>query len=81
MEIMMVAELLADELAAREWTRFDLADRMGCSLTVVDDLLAGTQRVTDTIATQLSTALGTSALLWSRLDTASIMPTFPPASL
>ena len=61
-------ELLREELEAREWSQMDLAEILGVSHRLVNEIIAGKRVVTPETALGLSAALGTSAQLWLNLE-------------
>lgn len=61
-------ELLAEELAARGMTQFQLARQMGRPLQAINEIVRGKKRITGETALQLAEALGTSPELWMRLE-------------
>lgn len=61
-------EFLKDELEARGWTQTKLADLMGRSVKVVNDIILGKRSITPRTARELGYALGTSAELWWNLE-------------
>jgi HTH-type transcriptional regulator / antitoxin HigA len=61
-------EILRDELAERGWTPAGLAGRMGQPVGIVRQIIAGERAISPETARALSAALGTSAVLWTNLD-------------
>ena len=57
-------EFLADEIDARGMTQKALADAMGRSPKVVNEIIGGKKSITAQTALQLEAALGISALFW-----------------
>ena len=62
--------LIQEELEARGWTRETLAKEMGCSLRLVDEILANKRRITLMTAYMLSDAFGTGIKFWRNLQSA-----------
>lgn len=63
-EVSPPGRLLQRELDARDWAQADLAEIMGRSKTVVNDIIQGKRVISPEIARRLADALGTSAELW-----------------
>lgn len=63
-------ELLAEELHARGMSPLSLSSEIGLPLEVVQDLLSGELELTVEIAGRLETALGISAVFWTRMEAA-----------
>lgn len=61
-------EFLAEEIEARDMSQADLADRMGCTLRFVEDIVRGAEAITPAVARDLEAALGISAGFWERLE-------------
>lgn len=61
-------EFLREELAERGWTQADLADILGKSLPLVNEVICGKREITPATAQALSAALGTSAQFWLNLE-------------
>lgn len=60
--------ILKEEIEFRGITQKELADLMGRSFEVIDDIVLGKRAITKTTATQLQTALGISAQFWLNLE-------------
>jgi HTH-type transcriptional regulator/antitoxin HigA len=60
--------ILRRELAARGWTQRDLAEVMGRPQQAISEIVRGSKRITAETALELAAALGTSAVVWLRLD-------------
>lgn len=63
-------EFIRDELEARGWTQEDLAEILGRPLRTVNQIIAGKKAITPQTAQELAAAFGTTAELWSNLETA-----------
>ncbi len=67
-EVFPPGDFIAEELDARGWTRRDLAERLGCSLCTVQEIIAGKQAISPETAKGLGAAFGTGAQLWLNLE-------------
>lgn len=75
------AEILGDEIDARDWSRAEFAARLALSEAATADILTGRVRITPKLARQIGAALGTSAELWENLQAADVRDgDEPPAS-
>lgn len=61
-------ETVLDIASEREWTRQQLADRLGLSARHLDLIVAGRLPVTEAIAQRLHSALGAPAQFWLRRE-------------
>ena len=61
-------EMIKDEIVARGLTQKDLAQKMGVSYTVFNEILNGKRPVTTEYALLLEAALGTDANIWLGLQ-------------
>lgn len=61
-------EMIKDEIIARGLTQKDLAQQMGVSYTVFNEILNGKRPVTTEYALLLEAALGTDANIWIGLQ-------------
>ena len=61
-------EMIKDEITARGITQKELAQRMGVSYTVFNEILNGKRPVTTEYALLLEAALGTDANIWIGLQ-------------
>ena len=61
-------EMIKDEIIARGMTQKDLAQQMGVSYTVFNEILNGKRPVTTEYALLLEAALGTPASIWIGLQ-------------
>ena len=61
-------EMIKDEIMARGITQKDLAQKMGVSYTVFNEILNGKRPVTTEYALLLEAALGTDANIWLGLQ-------------
>ena len=61
-------EMIKDEIVARSLTKKDLAQQMGVSYTVFNEILNGKRPVTTEYALLLEAALGTNANIWLGLQ-------------
>jgi HTH-type transcriptional regulator/antitoxin HigA len=62
-------EFIRDELEARDWTQEDLAEILGCSLRLVNEVIKGRRAITIETARRLGDAFGTGAQFWLNLET------------
>ena len=62
-------EMIKDEIMARGLTQKELAQQMGVSYTVFDEILNGKRPVTTEYALLLEAALGINANIWIGLQT------------
>lgn len=62
-------EMIKDEIEARGMTQKELAEKMGVSYTVFNEILNGKRPVTTEYALLLEAALGIDAGIWLRLQT------------
>lgn len=69
-EVFSPGEILRDELEERGWTQTDLADILGRSVGLVNEVIAGKRGITPETARGLAAALGTSPQFWMNLDAA-----------
>jgi HTH-type transcriptional regulator/antitoxin HigA len=60
--------ILKKELEARGWDQKDLAEIMGRPAQAINEIISGAKRVTPETALELAQALGTSAELWTNLE-------------
>jgi len=65
------AEYLRDELDARGWSVETFAERSGLRRDTVDELLAGTRKITKLTALCIGRAFGVSPETWERLQAAA----------
>lgn len=61
-------EFLKDALESRGWSQIDLADIIGRSPAVVNEIIMGKRSITPETAKALAEAFGTSAQLWMNLE-------------
>lgn len=61
-------EFIKEELEAREWTQQSLAEIMGRQTSVVSAIVNGKRAISLDIATELSSAFGTSVDYWMNLE-------------
>ena len=61
-------EILAEELEARSMTQSELADRLGRSQRVIDEIIRGDQAITPDTAIALFKVLGIEASYWVNLE-------------
>ena len=61
--------ILRREIEHRDISRQALADQMGCSIELVNDIISGAASVTPDIAADIQSALGIKAYLWLNLET------------
>jgi HTH-type transcriptional regulator / antitoxin HigA len=60
---------LSRELEARNWTQKDLAEIMDRPVQAINAIVKGTKQITPETALELAAAFGTSAELWTNLET------------
>ena len=70
LELFPPGDFIRRELEARDWGQQDLADIMGCSLRLVNEVVTGKRAITPETAKLLGGALGTSPQLWMNLESA-----------
>ena len=68
-ELIHPGEMIKDEIIARGMTQKELAQQMGVSYTVFNEILNGKRPVTTEYALLLEAALGTDANIWLGLQT------------
>ena len=68
-ELIHPGEIIKDEIIARGLTQKELAQQMGVSYTVFNEMLNGKRPVTTECAMLLEAALGTDAKIWIGLQT------------
>ena len=67
-ELIHPGEMIKDEIMARGLTQKELAQQMGVSYTVFNEILNGKRSVTTEYALMLEAALGTNANIWLGLQ-------------
>lgn len=67
-EVFPPGEFIKEELEARGWTPSDLAGLLGCSVRLVDEIIAGKRGITSETAQGLARAFGTSAQLFLNME-------------
>jgi HTH-type transcriptional regulator/antitoxin HigA len=67
-EVFPPGELIKEEIEARGWTQIDLAEIIGKSARLVNEVIAGKRAVTPDTARALADAFGTSAQFWMNLE-------------
>lgn len=67
-ELIHPGEIIKDEIMARSMTQKELAQQMGVSYTVFNEILNGKRPVTTEYALLLEAALGTDATIWIGLQ-------------
>ena len=67
-ELIHPGEMIKDEIMARGLTQKKLAQQMGVSYTVFNEILNGKRSVTTEYALMLEAALGTNANIWLGLQ-------------
>ena len=72
-ELFSLGEILSDELNARGWTQSDFAKILGYQTQFVSEIISGKKEVTREYATQIGTALGTSAEFWLNLQNSNLV--------
>jgi addiction module HigA family antidote len=68
-ELIHPGEMIKDEIMARGLTQKELAQKMGVSYTVFNEILNGKRPVTTEYALLLEATLGTDANIWIGLQT------------
>ena len=68
-ELFPPGEFIREELEARGWTQLDLAEILGCSIRLVNQIVTGKCSVTPNTAMLLGEAFGTGAQFWLNLET------------
>lgn len=61
-------ELIRDELEARDMTQANLADRIGVSPSLLNEVIKGKRAINTELALLLEAALGIDATLWLNLQ-------------
>ena len=61
-------ETLAEELEVRGMTQEELADNMGCSPQMVNEIIRAERAITPEIASALGKALGIETQFWTNLE-------------
>jgi len=69
-EIVAPGEHIREEIEARGWTQETLAEVLGKSVRLVNEILTGRRSITPETATVLAEAFGTSAEVWLNLESA-----------
>lgn len=69
-EVFPPGDILKEELEARGWTQTDLAEIIGKSARLVNEVIAGKRAITPDTARALADAFGTSAQFWMNLESA-----------
>ena len=69
-EVFPPGNFIKEEIEARNWTQSDLAKILGKSLRLVNELINNKRTITPETAKALSSAFGTSAILWMNLESA-----------
>ncbi len=67
-EVFPPSEYITDEMNERGWSRAELIRMSGLDGDTVDAVLAGTRKVTISIASHLAAAFGTSVEVWCNLQ-------------
>lgn len=67
-EVFPPSDFIKEEMDARGWSREALAEKMGSTLSLLDEVLSGKHKVNVMVAYMLSQAFGTSAQLWIGLQ-------------
>ena len=67
-EIFPPGDFLREELEARNWTQNDLAEVLGRSPRLVNEIISAKRAITPETASGLAEAFGTSAELWMNLE-------------
>jgi HTH-type transcriptional regulator / antitoxin HigA len=69
-EVFPPGDILKEELEARGWTQTDLAEIIGKSARLVNEVIAGKRAITPDTARVLADAFDTSAQFWMNLESA-----------
>lgn len=69
-EVVAPGEFIREEIEARGWTQEALAEVLGKSVRLVNEVLTGRRSITPETAVALAEAFGTSAELWLNLESA-----------
>lgn len=69
-EMFPPGDFVREELEAREWTQADLAEILGVSLPLVNEIINGKRRITPETAKALGHAFGTDPQFWLNLESA-----------
>lgn len=69
-EVFLPGEFIREEIEARGWTQEDLAEVLGCSLRLVNEITTGRRGITPETAKGLGEAFGTTAQFWMNLASA-----------
>lgn len=69
-EVFPPGDIIKEELEARGWTQTDLAEIIGKSARLVNEVIMGKRAVTPDTARALADAFGTSAQFWMNLESA-----------
>ena len=69
-EIFSPGEFIREEIEARNWTQETLAEVLGRSVRLVNEILNGRRSITPETAVALGQAFGTSAQVWLNLESA-----------
>lgn len=69
-EVFPPGDIIKEELEARGWTQTDLAEIIGKSARLVNEVIMGKRAVTPDTARTLADAFGTSAQFWMNLESA-----------
>jgi HTH-type transcriptional regulator/antitoxin HigA len=67
-EVFPPGDIIKEEIEARGWTQIDLAEIIGKSARLVNEVIAGKRAVTPDTARALADAFGTSAQFWMNLE-------------
>ena len=67
-EIVAPGEFIREEIEARGWTQETLAEVLGKSVRLVNEILTGRRSITPETATALADAFGTGAEVWLNLE-------------
>ena len=67
-EVFPPGEFLRDELEERGWTQVELADILGKSIPLVNEIILGKREITPATAHALAAVLGTTAQYWLNLE-------------
>lgn len=67
-EVFAPGEFIRDAIVHHGWTQTELAEIIGRSVRIVDEIIAAKRSITPEIARELAAALGTSAQYWTNLE-------------
>jgi HTH-type transcriptional regulator / antitoxin HigA len=69
-EVFPPGEFIRDEIEARDWSQLDLAEILGRSPRLVNEIIVGKRQITPQTASGLADAFGTDPQFWLNLESA-----------